>query len=138
MEYVYLLHHIREDDEFREDAKLIGVYRSKAEAEQAISRLSIQPGFCDYPQGFEVGEMELNKDHWEEGFVKLICVLMPLDDEGADVWRFVEAQLLPDDHFEIIGPMPEDEVWRYPPGSIVLCEIQQRIDGEVLVAVARA
>jgi len=77
MEHVYLLHHVREDDEFREDAKLIGAYRSKAVPEQAISRLSRQPGFCDYPQGFEIGEMRLDKDHWEEGFVRLIGVLMP-------------------------------------------------------------
>jgi len=82
--------------------------------------------------------MPLDKDHWEEGFVRTIGVLMPLDDEGTDVWRPVEAELLPDDRLKIIGPMPDDEVWRYPPGSVVHCEVQQREEGETLVAVARA
>lgn len=137
MEHVFLLHHVREDDEFREDAKLIGVYRSKLLAEEAITRLSLQPGFSDYPQGFEIGKMRLDHDHWEEGFVRLIGVLMPLEDEGTDMWRPVQAQLLSSDRFEIIGPMPADEHWRYQPGSIVRCEVQQREDGEALVAVAR-
>ncbi|URW74472.1 hypothetical protein M9980_07705 [Sphingomonas donggukensis] len=135
---MYLLHHVREDDEYREDAKLIGVYRSRATAEQAITRLAIQPGFCDYPQGFEIGEMPLDRDHWEEGFVRMIGVLMPLHNAGADVWRPVEAEVLPLERFKIIGPMPNDEVWRYAPGSIVRCEVQRREHGETLVAVARA
>ncbi|MGV3455887.1 DUF7336 domain-containing protein [Sphingomonas sp.] len=138
MDHVFLLHHVREDDEYGEDAKLIGVYRSASAAEQAIGRLSSQPGFSDYPQGFQIGKMPLDKDHWEEGFVRIVGVLMPLEGEGTDVWRAVGAQLLAGDRFEIIGPMPDDEVWRYPPGSIVHCEIQQREDGEALVAVARA
>ena len=138
MEHVYLLHHVREDDEFREDTKLIGVYRSESIAEQAISRLSSRPGFSDYPEGFEIGKMRLDEDHWEEGFVRLIGVLMPLEDEGTDVWRPVEAQLLPDDRFKIIGPMPGNETWRYPPGTTVRCEVQQREEGEALVAVSRA
>jgi hypothetical protein len=137
MEYVYVLHHVREDDELREDAKLIGVYRSQSSAEEAVTRLSSQPGFSDYPQGFEIDELRLDKDHWEEGFVRVIGVLMPLEDEGTEVWRPVETQLLSDDRFEIIGPMPDDEIWRYPPGSIVRCEVQKREGGEALVAVAR-
>lgn len=138
MEHVFLLHHVREDDEYSEDAKLIGVYGSESAAKQAISRLSSQPGFADYPQGFEIGEMQLDKDHWDEGFVRMVGVLMPLEAEGTDVWRSVGAQLLAGDQFEIIGPMPDDEAWRYPPGSIVRCEMQQRDDGEALVAVSPA
>ncbi|WP_193790684.1 DUF7336 domain-containing protein [Sphingomonas hengshuiensis] len=138
MEHVYLLYHAREDDEYREDAKLIGVYRSATLAEQAISRLSTLPGFSDYPAGFEIDKMRLDQDHWEEGFVRLIGVLIPMEDEGTDVWRPVQAQLLADGRFEILGPMPSDEVWRYPPGTIVHCEVQQREDGDGLVAVSRA
>jgi hypothetical protein len=138
MEHVFLLHHVRADDEYREDAKLIGVYRSQDNAEQAIARLVSQPGFSDYPQGFEIDKLRLDEDHWEEGFVRLAGVLMPLEDEGTNVWRPVQAQLLSEDRFEIIGPMPDDEAWRYPPGSIVRCEAQQRENGEALVIVARA
>ena len=138
MEHVYLLHHVREDDEFREDAKLVGVYRSQVVAEQAPNRLSLQLGFSDYPQGFKIDKMRLDEDHWAEGFVRMIGVLMPLEGERTNAWRPVEAQLLPGDRFEIIGPMPTGEVWRYPPGAIVHCEVQQHEDGEQLVAVARA
>jgi hypothetical protein len=40
METVYVLHHVRKDDKYGDDAKLIGVYRSKASAKEAIKRLS--------------------------------------------------------------------------------------------------
>ena len=32
MDAVYLLHHVRKDDKYAEDAKLIGVYRTEADA----------------------------------------------------------------------------------------------------------
>lgn len=69
MESVYLLWHSRADDELGEDAKLIGVYRTMANAEAATARLTSQQGFCDHPQGFEISEYPLDKDHWTEGFV---------------------------------------------------------------------
>lgn len=68
METVYLLWHVRADDEFADDAKLIGVYRSAANAESARDRLVDQPGFRDHPQGFEISDYALDKDHWTEGF----------------------------------------------------------------------
>ena len=71
MNSVFILHHVREDDEYAEDAKLIGVYRTRAAADAAIARLSSQPGFCDYPAGFTAEEYELDKDHWCEGFVRV-------------------------------------------------------------------
>jgi len=138
MEHVYLLHHTREDDEFGDDAKLIGVYRSRASAKLAIDRLSLQPGFRDYPAGFDIGEFTLDRDHWEEGFVRLIGILIPIEKGGAEIWCAVQSELLADGRFEVIGPMPDDEIWRYPPGTIVDCEVQQREDGEALVAVSRA
>ncbi|WP_199560110.1 DUF7336 domain-containing protein [Sphingomonas psychrotolerans] len=138
MEHVYLLHHVREDDEYREDAKLIGVYRSHASAKHAIDRLSSQPGFRDYPAGFEIGKYALDQDHWEEGFVRLIGILIPIEKGGAKSWCAVKSELLADGRFEVIGPMPDDEIWRYPPGTIVHCEVQQREDGDALVAVSRA
>lgn len=68
MENVYVLHHVREDDEYGDDAKLIGVYRTEAKATAAIERLISQPGFRDYPQGFEIDSYELDEDNWTEGF----------------------------------------------------------------------
>ncbi|MDO7844464.1 DUF7336 domain-containing protein [Sphingomonas immobilis] len=138
MEQVYLLHHVREDDEFGDDAKLIGVYRSRSSAERAIARLSLQPGFRDYPAGFEIGEYELDRDHWEEGFVRLIGILIPVEKDGVEKLSAVQSELLTDGTFEVIGPMPEDEIWRYPPGTIVQCDVQEDENGEALVAVSRA
>ena len=69
MNTVYVLHHVRSDDQFGDDAKLIGVYRSEALALDAIARLSSQPGFKDHPSGFDVDAYPLDVDHWAEGFV---------------------------------------------------------------------
>ena len=37
---VHVLWHVRADDEYAEDAQMIGVYRSRASAEAAIARLA--------------------------------------------------------------------------------------------------
>jgi len=64
-----VLHHVRSDDEYGEDAKLIGVYRSADAATAAVNRLKGQPGFIDHPNGFHTSGYRLDQDHWEEGFV---------------------------------------------------------------------
>jgi hypothetical protein len=69
MDTVYVLHHVRSDDEYGEDAKLIGVYRSADAAAAAVNRLKDSPGFIDHPDGFHVDAYQLDRDHWEEGFV---------------------------------------------------------------------
>jgi hypothetical protein len=49
-------------------------------------------------------------------------VCMQLLDEGTTCWRPVKAQALPTGAYRILGPVPEDEVWEFPPESIVYCE----------------
>ena len=66
---VYLLWHTHTFPDGREDEKLIGVYDSHAAAEVARLRVSEQPGFADTPEGFEISEYTVNKDHWQEGYV---------------------------------------------------------------------
>ncbi len=68
MEAVFILHHIRSDDEYGDDAKLIGVYRSESEAKVATDRLAGQPGFADHPNGWHIDRYVLDQDHWEQGF----------------------------------------------------------------------
>jgi len=65
---VFLLWHTHElgDDD---DEKLIGVYRTREDAEAAIKRVGSQPGFAEAPQGFEICPYRLNKDNWTEGYV---------------------------------------------------------------------
>ena len=67
-EQVHVLHHVRADDEYGGDAKLIGVYRLPEAARAAIERLASQPGFRDHPTGFTIDAYVLDQDHWQEGF----------------------------------------------------------------------
>jgi hypothetical protein len=61
---VYLLWH----PDMRTDEKLIGVYRTEAEAVAAVERIKAKPGFSDTGGKFEISPYELNQDHWSEGF----------------------------------------------------------------------
>jgi hypothetical protein len=65
---VFLLWHVHELDGGVEDTKLIGVNRSRADAEAAIKRVGSQPGFAEVPQRFEICPFRLNEDHWTEGY----------------------------------------------------------------------
>ena len=69
MDRVFVLHHVRKDDEYGDDAKMIGVYQSEQAAEAAIACLATQPGFIDHPSGFVFEPYELDKDHWAEAVV---------------------------------------------------------------------
>ncbi len=64
-------------------------------------------------------------------------IYMPLLDEGTDVWRPVEATRLVDDVYVILGVVPDDETWAFPPGSRVRCE-PRRAQGEAGRLVATA
>ena len=66
---VYLLWHTHEMLDGEEDAKLIGVYASAEDAEQAKQRMLPQPGFRELPDGFQVIRYEIGRDHWTEGYV---------------------------------------------------------------------
>lgn len=46
-------------------------------------------------------------------------LLMPLLNEGVDVWRPVAVRPLSDGTHLVLGPMPDDELWTFPPGSVV-------------------
>jgi hypothetical protein len=67
--------------------------------------------------------------------VKLFVYLLA---EGTDVWRPTEAVSVGDGLFKILPTPeydPEDEVWEFPPGSVVRCETRQGDSGEYIVAV---
>lgn len=57
-------------------------------------------------------------------------LLMPLLNEGTDVWRPVSAELLDDGTYQILGPMPDDEEWTFAPGSIVAGQLRTFDDGQ--------
>ena len=66
---VYILQHIYEAANGEEDVKLLGVYSSELNAQDAISRLRDQSGFRDHPEGFHISRYNLDEDHWREGFI---------------------------------------------------------------------
>lgn len=81
---VFVLMHLNTIDVDREDLKTIGVYSSRASAEEAVARVRDLPGFCDNPDirdpsdendteddGFYIDAYELDQDNWTTGFVTL-------------------------------------------------------------------
>jgi hypothetical protein len=56
-------------------------------------------------------------------------VYVYLPDEAVDVWRPVEAEELESGRYRILGPVPEDETWEFPPGSIVRVEMKRLMHG---------
>ena len=72
MKIVFLVRHTHELSEDVDDEKLIGVYETREDADAAIRRVSSQPGFRHFPDGFSVEEYEIGKDHWTEGFVTAV------------------------------------------------------------------
>ncbi len=66
---VHIVQHAVEHADGSEDVKMIGVYGSRWEAEAAVDRLRLQPGFCDHQNGFHINEYVLGKGHWTEGFI---------------------------------------------------------------------
>jgi hypothetical protein len=69
---IQLLWFVRERDQGEDTELLIGVYETEQLAQAAIERLRGQPGFVRYPQGFQICSYELNKDHWTEGFARML------------------------------------------------------------------
>lgn len=68
MKTVFIVWHTHQI-ESSEDVKLIGVYATNVDAEGAVERLKSKAGFKDSPDGFEISEYVLGKDHWTEGFI---------------------------------------------------------------------
>ena len=67
---VYILQHSYELEDC-EETKFIGIYSSKQEANNAIQRLSKQPGFNEKPDNFYISKYEVDKDNWTEGFLTM-------------------------------------------------------------------
>jgi hypothetical protein len=69
MDSVFLIWHVHQFPDREDDEKLIGVYRTETDAQDAIQRLRDKPGFQETPDRFVVDRYELNLDHWTEGYV---------------------------------------------------------------------
>ncbi len=70
-----------------------------------------------------------------------VDVFVRLLDEGTDVWRPVPARRLSETTYRLSdAPIPEDEVWSFQPGDIVVAEHRMKngTPSHELVAIARA
>jgi hypothetical protein len=69
---VFIVQHLREDEEGYDATKLLGVYSTQELAEAAADRYRQLPGFAEHAAGFGISGYELDKDSdWLEGFVDL-------------------------------------------------------------------
>ena len=65
MKSVFILRHAYEQSQTgEEETKFIGVYSSKQKAQEAIKRLSLQPGFKDFPDYFFIEEYDIDQDNF--------------------------------------------------------------------------
>ena len=67
---VWLLWHTHTVGE-EDDEKLIGVYSTQQNAEQAQRRATKLRGFRDVPEGFGIDSYVVDQDRWTKGFVIL-------------------------------------------------------------------
>lgn len=68
MKSVFLLQHSYEQGEC-EETKIIGIYSSKAKAEETIERFKNIIGFKEHQDCFYIDEYDIDKDNWIEGFI---------------------------------------------------------------------
>lgn len=71
METVFVVTHLHELPNGEEDVKMIGVYATQRDAEDAVTRTKQLPGFCDALDGFTIDAYSIGKDHWTEGYVTI-------------------------------------------------------------------
>lgn len=68
---VFVVEHLHVLDDGEESVKLIGVYSTRENAESAVDRLKLQPGFRDAIEGFTIDPYALDEDNWAEGYITM-------------------------------------------------------------------
>jgi hypothetical protein len=65
-------------------------------------------------------------------------IYVALVDEDVDVWAPVAATPVGANRYRLPDAAPDDETWKFAPGSTVVTEEREVSDGPALVAVALA
>jgi hypothetical protein len=89
MKVVYLLQHVAREGQDDEDTKTIGVYSSESKAKEIIEKYKLLPGFRLYKDSFYLGELDVDKNHWEDGFV---------DHKEEGYWKDETLSILKESH----------------------------------------
>ena len=66
-----------------DEEKFIGIYSTEEKAKAAMERVRTQPGFRDYPDGFEIHPQRVDATGWDEGFVRVWGDEEPDDETGS-------------------------------------------------------
>jgi hypothetical protein len=65
---MYQVEWFKELDADVADEKLIGVFSTLEKAQEALDNAAKLPGFRDFPDCLNVGRIDVDKDHWTDGF----------------------------------------------------------------------
>lgn len=68
---VFMLEHVHEFEDGRDDTKFIGLFSTRERAQAALALIEDKPGFRDRPYGFAIWECEVDSEAvgWPEGYV---------------------------------------------------------------------
>lgn len=77
---VYVLEHIAEYDNGREDIKRIGIFATLEDAKNAQNQIKDKSGFREFPNGFYIDKLTIGFISWADGFVGTIT------DEEWEKW----------------------------------------------------
>jgi hypothetical protein len=69
MDEVFILRHANEFEDGHEDVKIIGIYRTRADAQAVLVWIKEGPGFRDHLDGFAIEPYVLNRTEWRDGYV---------------------------------------------------------------------
>jgi hypothetical protein len=67
----FVLWHDYVDEWGCDQEKLLGIYSTREKAEEGLALLRDQPGFRDYPDGFEISHGTMDETYMREGFVSV-------------------------------------------------------------------
>jgi hypothetical protein len=65
----FVVQHAHELEDGEDEVKMIGVYSTRENAESAVERLRLQPGFRDTPNCFFIDDYTVDQTYWTEGYV---------------------------------------------------------------------
>lgn len=66
---MYQVEWFKELDDDVADEKLIGVFSTLEKAKEALDNAARLPGFRDSADCLSLGRIDVDKDHWTEGFL---------------------------------------------------------------------
>lgn len=79
IESIYMVWHERELADGCDDRKFIGAYGTQEEAEAAVRRAGLLPGFADFKEDFRIAPVTLGQDNWTTGFFAAVVPFWTLD-----------------------------------------------------------